>query len=696
MFNFNHHNKKIDLIKAYNKSGSWLSQLPFLKSRRRSRRIRRILKYSLYFILGLFLLLVIFIGWQWPKFQAVYQTSIDGKNNLEQAIFHIKVQDFGQAAVFSDMAKNDFNVSLQELKKIENNFVFSRFPWLKAQVDGIGYLLATTEVLSRAVSQSAIIGQEMESLLSNGKRLNFSLFDQKEKQIFLEKLYQSAPELSGMKANLDLALLNLEQINYHGILWPLRARIQELEEKIELGSKLLKRAVPLTQILPALAGYPEKSNFLVILQNKDELRPTGGFIGTYSIVETEQGDISSFSTHDIYHLDMPVKNKLNIKPPAPLVDYLGVNKWFMRDANWSPDWPTAARKIEQFYLTENRLLPATAEVKEADNISFTGVIAITPKVITDLLSITGPIMIDSEEYSQENFIELLQYKVEKGYARLGIPSWQRKEVIGQIAKELKDRLFNLPADRWQEIIKIIDDNVVQKNILLFLQDESLQKIIEEEGMGGQVKEAQGDYLFVVDANMAALKTDAVISRNINYRLEEGNNGLFAKLFLGYAHHGNFDWKTSRYRTYTRVYVPAGSTLLASRGVSTSEVTIGQELGKTYFGAFLEIEPGEIGNFYFEYKLPDKIKQQLENGQYEFLIQKQPGNDIEELVVDIKFKNELKSYSPIGFYVDKKDNQIIWRGGLTTDREFSATTAYYIFLSNTEIATTLGSLITIRG
>jgi len=412
---------------------------------------------------------------------------------------------------------------------------------------------------------------------------------------------------------------------------------------------------------------------LVLLQNNDELRPTGGFLGTYGILEIKDGDISRFDTHDIYHLDMPVKDKINVIPPEPLKKYLEADRWFMRDSNWSPDWPTAASEIKRFYKKEDRLLPPENQINNFSG-EFSGIVAITPKFVTDLLAIAGPVFVSGEEYNKDNFQRLLQYKVEADYIQLGIPSWQRKEVIGELVKELKIKLFDLPFSSWRQILARFEENILEKDILIYLKDELAQKLVKDLGGAGEVKEIDGDYLMAVDANLAALKTDAVINRNISYELEQRAGGLLAKLKISYAHNGGFDWRTTRYRTYTRVYIPAGAKLtrvkINNEDKNVDEVDIASKFNKTVFGAFVSIEPGKIGSLYFEYKLPVNLEKLVENGNYSLYVQKQPGNNVENLAVDLKFKNKVKSYNPVGFSAEREsDEGIRWETDLRTDKAF---------------------------
>lgn len=625
------------------------------------RKIFRFLKYFSYGILSVFLISVLIFGSQILSFGGIYKKSMSGKNNLEHALFLVKEENFKDAASLAREAQADFKFGIDRVQEIKNGFFVSRIKIVKSQVEDIEYLLDTAFVLSQALEQGIVFGGEIQGLLGENKKISFSKFSREEKKLVLGRIYESAPELIAVKKNLDLAHENLSKVSYRGILFPLRGKLSELGEKIGLAQGILEKAIPLSKVLPHLAGYPEKTSQLVLLQNSDELRPTGGFIGTYGILETEYGDILRFDTHDVYHMDMPVKDKVNVVPPEPIKKYL-VPKWYMRDANWSPDWPTSAEKILWFYGEEDRLLPAKDQINKFTG-EFDGVIGITPEFITGLLKITGPVVIEGKEYNADNFTKLLEYRVEKGYVQLGVPSWERKEVIGEISKEIKIRLLDLPSSRWQEVIDVMGANILKKNILIYSRDAGLQNILKERKWAGDIIAAEGDYLMVVDANMGALKTDAVIKRSMNYAVEQGLGGVVSKLQINYAHTGGNDWRTSAYKTYTRIYVPAGSKLINTHGIN--DISVENESGKTYFGAYFTVEPGKIKSVYFEYALPDR----LNKDGYELYMQKQPGRDMHEMTIDLSLSDEVKSYSPSGFFANKNGNRVVWQTDLKMDKVF---------------------------
>lgn len=639
-----------------------IGRIPPVKQRRRLNLWYKTLKYFGGMVIFLFLLLLILLSSNILTLKQIYDQARLGENNLEQAVIFAKQNNFSQAAGLARLAENNFNSSVSGLEQLKDNFFINKLPLISGQLNNVFSLLISAKFLSQAVYGGASFGQDLEALLAGDKKLNFSQLSPEVKRNILKKIFEAAPELNGIKANLTLAGINLEQVNTADILFFLKDKINQIKTQIGQASFILEKAVPLSQMIPALAGYPAQADYLVVLQNNDELRPTGGFLGTYGILKIKDGDILSFNTHDIYQLDMPARDKINIEPPQPIKKYLN-KKWYLRDANWSPDWPAAARNINKFYQAESVLNP------EAEKISqFNGVLAVTPKLITDFLKITGPIIVEGQAYDQNNFQDLLEYRVEKGYILLGVSFWQRKEVIGEIAKKLKIKIFDLPPNKWSEAVTAAINNLSEKNLLFYLTDSQLENIAAQNGWGGEIKNYHSDYLMVVDANLAALKTDAVMSRSLNYKITEKiNYGLFSKLTINYAHNGRPDWKTSVYKSYTRVYAPLGSQLINVSGYQTEAVDTGNEAGKTWFGFYLTVEPGKINNITLEYKLPPSV---MLNNNYGLYAQKQPGKELANFTVDLIFKNSIKSYSPASLSMQKiSPIRVKWEGDLSIDRSF---------------------------
>ena len=375
--------KNLDLLSLYKNPKHLFSDSSFLRRRRRLKIAMNFLKYF-----SVLLIIVAFFTFLSSIFylkdlKYFYESALSGKRNIEKSVSLVLAEQYEEGRVMAKLAADNFADATQIAQKYNKNFLFKHISYFKYQIDDLVYLMTSAEIISQAIEQSTVYAQTVEAVLSN-KEKNFNKLSETDRIKLLDTLYKSSPELTGIKANIDLALINLDYISFTGILIPFKSKINDLKEKLVLVNENLDTIIPLSQFIPVMLGYPEKSDYLLILQNNDELRPSGGFIGTYGISEALNGDIVKLDTHDVYHLDMPVKDVFTAIPPEALKTYLGVDKWYFRDANWSPDWPSSAKNVEKFFYAEDKLLPEKDQVNDFEG-EFEGVIAITPDIIENLL-----------------------------------------------------------------------------------------------------------------------------------------------------------------------------------------------------------------------------------------------------------------------------------------------------------------------
>ncbi len=614
--------------------------MDFLALRRKRARKRRMIRR-----LGI-LLLVIVVVLGVPslvyasRIRSVYRLGMEGKHDLGNAKAALLAQDFPAASKHLQSASNHLHDAVAAMTRLGGLKVL---PILGNQVRAMnGILVVGAQAATAAQSLTELAARVTMPIQKNG-HTTFASISVKEKREMLELVSTTEPELQGAKAELDLAVAALETIPRRGLLGPLATLSDELRTQLPAAGKTVEQTIPLVRVLPAMLGYPSARSYLFLLQNNTELRPTGGFIGTYGVLNVKDGDIANFLTDNVYNLDKPAEAYLNIAPPAPLKKYLYADRYFLRDANWSPDFPTAAKNVLHFYDLEKRGHPP-----------IDGVIAVTPTFISSLMQLTGPITIDGLTFTDENLVDMLQEQVEKGFLRQGIPESERKEIIGTLSKVLFDKLLKLPTSKLQDVLKTFEENVREKHLLLYFRDEEEQTRSRDLKWSGELQTTDDDFVMVVDANLASLKSDPGVQRGLSYSVTRDGESLIASLSISYDNQGTFNWKSTRYRTYTRVYVPKGSELLSASGYLTNDKTKGgretqptveEELGKTVLAGFTAIEPKEQKTLTLQYRLPAALAERFKNGTYELHVQKQPGTTAHGLTLDISTQSRLQSYSP---------------------------------------------------
>ena len=206
--------------------------------------------------------------------------------------------------------------------------------------------------------------------------------------------------------------------------------------KITAYGPLLDAYLTASARLPSILGWDEPRRYLVLTQNPAELRPTGGYAGSYGIVTFDKGRITERMFQDVFLLDVPWDYPF-IKGPQELHDYLlgEQQPWQLADANWAPDFPTSARDAIRLYANES------------GDTDIDGVLAITTYTIDELLKVTGPITLPEHDLtvaSGETTLKLLQ----KIWAAAAGGSTNRKAILGPFAERLFTTLLGLPPDRW--------------------------------------------------------------------------------------------------------------------------------------------------------------------------------------------------------------------------------------------------------
>jgi hypothetical protein len=669
---FSKKHKKIDFLTGHASINSLAEALHWHQKKKNklglAAVIKSFLKYAGIFLAAIAILALVAGGILFFRFRGLFELAISGKNSLQNSLNAAEEKNFSSMSDDSQAAENSFTALAAGLRELRDNAILKNLNIGQKELADADYLISSAGVISKALNEAAVLALQWNEIMGGQMGANFSTISPEQKKALLKSLYESGPEMNGLKADLDLASANLDSVAADGLLAPFRGQIEAAKSKLSQASLLLSEATTISQLAPEFFGYPSQSTFLVLFENNDELRPTGGFLGTYGILQTANGDVVRFDSHDIYHMDQPMEalHLLSIMPPDPIKKYLN-KTWYMRDSNWLPDWPAAAQQAIWFYNKENNLLPPKNQINNFNG-DFSGVIAVTPDFVTSLLDLTGPITINNETFTKDNFTELLQYKVEQDLASQNVTSWQRKEIIGKILAEMKNRLFNLDYSVWPWALAKVNEAVKQKELLVYLPNAYQESLVENLGAGGEIKESNGDYLMLVDANFASLKTDAVMRRNINYQVRQKTDGLYADLKITYTNTGKADWRTSDYKDYARVYLPQGSEIEKATGFTVLD-KVYDEFGKTVVPGLLNVRLGKSTILHLTYKLPADLAEQFRNGNYQLYWQKQPGNKVENIKVDVLAPTAIKSYNPLTG-VKVSGNNIVWSSDLTTDKEFT--------------------------
>lgn len=368
--------------------------------------------------------------------------------------------------------------------------------------------------------------------------------------------------------------------------------------------------------------------FLVLLQNNMELRPGGGYIGSFAIIKMENGKVKSYAIHDTSNFDARIPD--NDDMPFPMKKVFRINSWKLRDSNYSPDYPTNAKKALDFYYQ------GKGEEK------FDGVIAVNAVVLESMLKVTGPIKLEGypNAFEADSALLTLEKQVEIDFYKQGISVGERKEVMNDFLKELLKKTVQLSKLEKIKLAKNLVGELKNKNIQLYFTDDKLKGLAQEIKADGAVDVGwNGDYLMVVDANIGAYKSDYYMKRSLDYSVDLTKEIPEATLKINYVHTGKEkDWMTRDYLTYLRLYVPEGSRINKFEG---GDVAYGEDLNKKFTGGFVKVPINSQKTVEIGYTLPKELK----SNDYKLKIQKQSGSGIVPTKVTVKLPSgEIKNFN----------------------------------------------------
>ncbi len=283
---------------------------------------------------------------------------------------------------------------------------------------------------------------------------------------------------------------------------------------------------------PRIFGLYQPTKVLVLLQNNHELRPTGGFMGSYATFTFDKFKIKDFQTYDIYDADGHVPNY--IIPPEAIQTAFQLGSWRLRDANWSPDFPQSAKTILWFLGQAGIEAP---DILAAVNLSAVEkVFKFLPHdlYLSDYdLNVSADTLWDiTQQHSQSDFFP---------------GSKQKKEFIYDLSKELMNEFTKLPSVKKIKLVTTLSGLFKEKDIQVYSADPAIQKTFSELELSGSLKKPFCPSLIpfciperieIIEANLGSNKSNCCVTRRVKLEVEKNGQTIDHKLKITFSNQDN--------------------------------------------------------------------------------------------------------------------------------------------------------------
>lgn len=483
------------------------------------------------------------------------------------------------------------------------------------------------------------------------------------------RLGELLPILTDASEDLQIAAAELERVEQSAAALQTAVDVETLPWRVRQLLALSDEWLPLAQEglalapqLPALLGQDGPRRYLVMAQNEDEMRPTGGYLTGAGVATVQSGQLIDMTFRDSDSVD-DWRNKPYAFPPQPLYDYMGLELFLFRDSNFWPDFPTSAEKALDLYAYGQEVPPLD------------GAIAIDQEFLRLLVDGTGPIPVPGTDDTIDagNLIRTLRSArdIQEGQE---VRDWveNRKAFLSGFAAAI---LAKVETDFSSIDVVKLGKNVLRaaegRHMQVYVRDPNAAASFAQLGWDGRLPDtSSGDFWMAVDANLGYNKANVFIERSLAYevditdaaapaarltvRYHQTGETLDDPCYQGVAEEyeaaaGYLAIADECYWNYLRVYVPAGSRLVdSSRHVVPGETlfsgntwdsqasTVDEFQRTTTFSNFLLVPRMETTEVFFDYVLPPSVTQvEDELNVYRLIVGKQAGFGPEPLRIVVR-------------------------------------------------------------
>jgi hypothetical protein len=284
---------------------------------------------------------------------------------------------------------------------------------------------------------------------------------------------------------LDQATARVAALNGYRLVGPIGTARDDLASRLpRIGARAASAEQGLGALL-AFAGDSGPRRYLFVSQNPDEVRPTGGFIGTYGILvaEDHQLRLDRFEGID----DWIVGHPDAVVPPAQAPSALRFSsppaRQTLANANAVPDWPQAAAVAAQLW----------AKGGEAP---VDGVLSVTPGFLAKVLAVLGPVQVPAygETVDANNVRERFDFYTRQNEAQ-AVTDKVRKAFVAELAQAVMSQLLAAPASQWDGVARAIGQAFDSRLAMAWSTDEQVATALADRGWDGALPVTQGDFFY---------------------------------------------------------------------------------------------------------------------------------------------------------------------------------------------------------
>jgi hypothetical protein len=490
--------------------------------------------------------------------------------------------------------------------------------------------------------------RRVEDLISQSLR---SFFGQDNGDVFLSAQAASKQANDSYK-QLSLLQAALKNFDDSKLSNQDKQKLQTMTQQLDKERKNLITLQQTQSLLPTILASQGRKTYAILIQDSQELRATGGFINVVAIVTIDHGVLVDKQVFSSYELDQKIYGK--VQPPNEITQYLNEKQFYLRDANWDPDFYSSATTISWF-------------IEKSLNRKMDGVIALDSYAIKDLIKAIGPIDLPqyNEVITDKNFFERSEFHSEVLLA----DGATKPEYLSVFTSALLENITKISAEKTPGFLNALEDTVDSKHLLVAFMEPGIQDSFRALGWTGEIMtpncpaEIQSDKCVVdaiaqMETNIGVNKANFSLTRTINQTVNVTKEGLVNNRRVVLRNDANSNaWPEGDYKALFRFYLdPAATNEVLTIDNEKVPVSLKMDHGKKVVTFVANVPIQKEVTIDLTYFIPQEFGDKKFG--LVFFDQKQPGTDEDVEKITVKY-DPLFSPTIIAPQADVNSGQIVF-------------------------------------
>jgi len=374
-----------------------------------------------------------------------------------------------------------------------------------------------------------------------------------------EKIYESLgnPSINinyndaslALRSNLSQIYENINQIRLITEKGKLPAFLENKLEaspefkNISLIEQQVTQILKSSELIPAFLVGDSPKNVVILFQNSNELRSTGGVVDYLLALVMEQGRVVSRNIYNASEIDNLLTTKISAPPLINL--YTGLESWQTRDLNYNPDFSLTASNFSAVIEQSLKFKPDI-------------ILAVNESLMVSLLEEDKGILLNGQNITSEIF------KVE-------LPKTSPNPLYSQLIDHYLDKIFNHRLSLLS-LGRVIAKQSLENQILFWSVDDNIEKTIVGQSFSGVIfphvcnsaipgsVSCLAETTYLNESNFALVPVGSDLKKKVTHTVTFAQDSVVHEYLIDYQFTKEFNNLNRDLNEIIQLYAPTASTL----------------------------------------------------------------------------------------------------------------------------------------